>query len=208
MPAHNLSNPDLEGCFEVTLACGLNLSHERLPIQTALSEYKHTLFLLAEDKRYKLAVALQWEYRRRSSWVKGDKRALQILNDEYRNAQYFVTPVHCIPVEILMEIFHIVFDEHPSLIGLMLVCYRWYNVIQVISGLQVPVELHTWTAPEIVTRAAGGMGRRLLNITIDTDQDRELEVPSVERYSAFAIATESTSQWRSLMVQSLPRASN
>ena len=205
MSAHNLFNPDVEGCFEVTLARGLNMSRKRLPIQTALSRHKRRFFSLAEHKRHELAVALQWEYRRRSSWVKGDERALRILNDQYSNAQYFVTPVHRVPVEILMEIFHIVFDEHPSPVGLMLVCHRWYNVIQAISGLQVPVELRTWTAPDIVTRAASGMGRRLLNITIDTEQDRELEAPSVGRYSAFAKAAESTSQWRSLTVQSLPR---
>ena len=205
MPAHSLSNPYVEGCFEVTLARGLNMSRERLPIQTALSKHKRRFSSLAEHKRYKLAAALQWEYRRRSSWVKEDEQALQMLNDQYSNAQYFVTPVYLLPVEILMDIFHIILDEHPSPIGLMQVCHRWYDVIQAMSGLQVPVDLCTWTAPDIVTRAASGMGRRLLNITIDTDQDRELQVPSVERYSAFAIAAESTSQWRSLTVGSLPR---
>ena len=204
MPAHTVSNPDVEGCFEVTLARGLNMSRKRLPIQTAVSKHKRRFFSLEDNKRYELAAALQWEYRRRSSWVKEDERALQILNDQYSNAQYFVTPVHRVPVEILMEIFRIIFGNHPSPI-VMLVCHRWYNVIQAMSGLQVPVELRTWTAPDIVTRAASGMGRRLLNITIDTDQDRDLEVPPVVRYSAFAIAVESTSQWRSLTVQSLPR---
>ena len=203
MPAHTPSNPDVEGCFEVTLARGLDMSRKRLPIQTAISKHKRRLFSLKDNKRYNLAAALQWEYRRRSSWLKGDERALRILDDQYSSAQYFVTPVHRVPVEILMEIFRIVFGDHPSSI-VMLVCHRWYNVIEAMSGLHFTVELCTWTAPDIARRTASGMRRRL-NITIDTDRDRELEGPPFERYSAFAIAAESTSQWRSLTVHSLPK---
>ena len=205
MPSRTPSNPDVEGCFEVTLARGLNMSRKRkrLRIQTAISKHKRRFFSLEDHKRYELAAALQWEYRRRSSRVKGDERALQILNNQYSSAQYFVTPVHRVPVEILMEIFRIIFGDHPSSI-IMLVCHRWYNVIQAMSGLQFTVELCTWTMPDITRRAVSGMGRRL-NITIDTDRDRELEGPPFERYSAFAVAAESTSRWRSLAVHSLPK---
>ena len=204
MPTHNPSNPDVEGCFEVTLARGLNMARKRLPIRTALSKHKRRFFSLADHKRYDLAAALQWEYRRRSSWLKGDERALRILNDQYSNAQYFVTPIHGVPFEILMEIFRIVFDDHAPPFGLMLVCHRWLNVINAMSGFQSFVELRTWTAPDIVRHAVSGMQSRLLNITVDTDQDREFEMPLVERYSAFAMAVENTSQWRSLTVHSLP----
>ena len=65
-----------------------------------------------------------------------------------------MTPVHCLPVEILIQIFHIIFDVNPSPIALMLVCRRWYNAIEVMPGLQIPLELQTWATPEIVRRAA------------------------------------------------------
>ena len=181
------------------------MTRQRLPIQKALSKHKRRFFSLADHKRSELAAALQWEYRRRSSWVKGDERAFRILYNQYINTQYFVTPIYRVPVEILMEVFRIIFDDHAALIGLMLVCHRWYNVIEAMPGLQVSVELRTWTAPDIVRRAVNGIGSRLLNITIDTDQDRELEGSFVERYSTLATAAESTSQWRSLTVHSLPR---
>ena len=141
MAAHNRSNADVEGCFEVTLARGLDSTRERLPIQTALSKHKRGFFWLADHARYELTAALQWEYRRRCSWVNGDERAFRFLNDQYRSVQYFMTPIHRVPFEILMEIFRIVFNDHASLMVLMPVCHRWYNVIEVMVG--VPVDLHT-----------------------------------------------------------------
>jgi len=205
MPTHSTLNPDVQGAFEVTLARGLNMTRERLPIQTAISKHKRKFFSLAGHRRQDLAAALQWEYRRRSARLCDDEGALQVLNEQYSNAQYFVTPIHRLPAEILMEIFRIVFDINPSPIRVVLVCRRWYRVVEAMVGLQLSLELGTWTDPEMVQRAVGGMARRLLNITVHTDQDFDFGASISEPYSALATAAENASDWRSLTVHSLPR---
>ena len=157
-----------------------------------------------ENVNVSIAEALHQEYcRRRAEW-KGYKRALQTLDEKYTNIQCFMTPIHCLPIEILMRIFYIIFDDHPSAVVLMLVCRRWHNAIEEIPGLQTFVDLHTWTTPDIVRRATNGVTSRLLNITIDTDKDDELGGSSIERYSTIAIAIENIPQWRSLTIHSLP----
>jgi len=60
-----------------------------------------------------------------------------------------------------MEIFRVVFDIDPSLIRVVLVCRRWYRVVEEIAGIQLPLELGTWTDPGMVQRAVGGMARRI-----------------------------------------------
>ena len=125
MPTHGSLNPDVEGSFEVTLARGLNRTHEYLPIQTAFAWFKRRFLYLADHKqRQELAAALQWEYRRCSFWVKGDTRVLQRLGEQYSDAQCLVTPTHRFPFEILMDIFHIVWDDHSSPARVILVCRR------------------------------------------------------------------------------------
>jgi len=292
-PTHSTLHPDVQGSFEVTLARGLNMARKRLPIQTAISKHKRRFLSLADHQRQELAAAFHWEYRRRSARLCDDEGALQLLNEQYSNAQCFVTPIHRLPAEVLMDIFRIVFDINSSLIRVMLVCNRWfhlaghmtrpvlplsvslvalqgeyrrlsarfcdhkgamrvlneqynnaqrlatpihrlpaeiimeifrivfdinqpstkvtlvccrwYRVIGAMTGLQLPLELGTWTDPGMVQRAVGGMARRLLNIMVDTDQDFEFGGSSGEPYSALAIAAGNASLWRSLTVHSLPR---
>ena len=204
MPAHDQSDTDVGEPFEVTLARGIGMARKHPPIQRMLARHKCRIGKLRNGQRNKLAAALQQEYCRRRARIKGDKHALQILNEQYGNVQYFVTPIHRLPAEILMNIFYIIFDDQPSPVVLMLVCRRWHNAIEEIPGLQTSLKLHTWTTPDLVRRATSGVAHRLLNITIDTDQDKELGGPLIERYSTIAIAIESASQWRSLTVHSLP----
>jgi len=204
MPTHSTLSPDVHGSFEVTLARALNMTCERLPVQTAISEHKGKFLSLANHQRQELAAALQWEYRRRSAWLCDDEGALQVLNEQYSNAQCFVTPIHRLPAEILMDIFRFVFDINP--IKVVLVCRRWYRVVEEMRLLQLPLELGTWTDPDMVQRALRGMARRLLNITVHTDQDFEFGGSIGEPYSALAIAAKNASHWRSLTVHSLPRS--
>jgi len=70
-----------------------------------------------------------------------------------------------------------------------LVSCRWEMGV-----LQFPLELGTWTDPEMVQRAVNEMARRLLNITIHTDQDFEFGGSSGEPYSALAIVAENMSR--------------
>ena len=206
MPARNQPDKDVEP-FKVTLTrgLGLGLAHNHLPIENILTEYQYRLVRLTNRQHQMLAVALYQEYCQRRARIKGDKRALQILREQYSNCQYFVTPIHRLPAEILMNIFYINFDDHPSLVVLMLVCRRWHNTIEEMPGLQMSLELRTWTTPDIVRRATRGVAGRLFNITIDTDQDGHLAGQSIERYSTIAIAIASIPQWRRLTVHSLPR---
>ena len=205
MPTHNQSDTDVGEPFEITLARGLGMARNPLPIQTILAEHRRKLVKLDKGRRQRLAAELQQEYCRRRARIEGNKRALQTLNEQYTNVQYFVTRIHRLPVEVLMNIFYIILNDHPSPVVLMLVCRRWHNVIEAMPGVQNTLELHTWTAPEIVRRATSGVASRLLNITVDTDQDDDLRGLSIERYSTIAIAIESVAQWRSLTVHSLPR---
>ena len=203
MATRSQSDSDVEP-FEDTLNHVLIFPGQRKPIQALLEMLRLRSLPLSEYTCQRLATMLQKEYSRRSARIE-DKRSLQILNEQYSNVQYFVTPVHRLPVEILIGIFHFMFDNHPSLVVLMLVCRRWYNAIEAMPGLQIPLKLRTWTTPEVVRRATSGAASRVLRLTVDTNQDAGLGGPSVERYSAIVIAIESASQWRSLMVHSLPK---
>ena len=205
MSAQNQSDTDVGEPFEVTLARGLGMAPNPLPIQTILAEHRRKLVKLNRGRRQRLAAELQQEYCRRSARIEGNERALQTLNEQYTNVQYFVTRIHRLPVEILMRIFYIIFDDDPSAVVLMLVCRRWHNALEAMPGVQTSLELRTWTAPAIIRRATSGFASRLLNITIDTDQDDELGGSPTERYSTIAIAIENMPQWRSLTTRSLPR---
>ena len=203
MPTHDQSDTDVEEPFEVTLARGIGMDHKAHP-QKMLTIHKSRIGKLHKAQRRRLAEALQREYSRRRARIKGNEPALQILNEQYSNVQYFVTPIHRLPAEILMNIFYTILDDHPSAVALMLVCRRWHNTIEEMPGVQTSLELCTWTTPDIVRRATNGVASRLLNITIDTNQDEDLGGSSIERYFTIAIAIESIHQWRSLTMHSLP----
>ena len=207
MSAYNHSYKDIGEPFRVTLARGLGIPHEGLPIRTIIAEHKHRLVKLDVRRRKMLTESLHQEYCRRRARIEpwDPPAALRTLNEKYTNIQCLVTPIHRLPVEILMNIFYIIFDDHPSVVVLMLVCRRWNNAIEEMPGLQTSVNLCTWTTPGIIRRATSGVASRLLNITIDTDQDDYLGESIIERYSAIALAIESVAQWRSLTVHSLPR---
>ena len=205
MTSKDQSDTDAGEPFHVTLARGLGMARNPLPIQTILAKHRRKLFKINRGRRQKLAAELQQEYCRRRARIEGNERSLRILNEQYTNVQCFVTRIHCLPLEILMNIFYIILDDHPSPVVLMLVCRRWHNAVEAMSGVQNSLKLHTWTPPEIVRRATSGVASRLLNVTVDTDKDDDLTGLSIERYSTIAIAMESAPHWRSLTVQSLPR---
>ena len=204
MPTHNQFDTEEGEPFKLTLARRIGYVNKHLSIQRILATHQYRLVIIGDGRRQELAAALHEEYCRRRARIEGDNRALQILNEQYGNVQYFLTPIQYLPAEILMNIFYIIFDDQPSPVVLMLVCRRWHNAIEEIPGLQTSLKLHTWTTPDLVKRATSGVAHRLLNITIDTDQDKHLGGPPIERYSTIAIAIESIPQWRSLTVHSLP----
>jgi hypothetical protein len=202
MSAHNPPNPDVEGCFEITLAHCLTPSEERLQIQEAISRY--TLFWLGPDKRVELAAALRWEFRRRHSRVEHDEGSLHTLQHRYKQLRDFVTPIYRLPAEILTEIFTIDFVHHQSPVRLMLVCRDWYLVVEGISVCQ-SLQLGTWTSPDRVERFLQRV--RQLNIVIDTEEDVERREGDGEAYTGLALAVANASCWRKLTINSLPHGS-
>jgi len=209
MPTHSILSPDALGPFEVTLARArafvLSTTHEGRPIQINISENRRRSLPLADDQHQELVSALRRVYDRHYFRLYGNEEVPQVLNEQYSNAQRLVTPTHCLPAEILMEIFRIVLDINPSPFRVTLVCCHWYRIVEGMGILQFPLQLGTWTDPEVVQRAVDEMARRLLNITAHTDHDFELGGRSGEPYSALALAAENASHWKSLTVHSLPR---
>ena len=103
--ARNPPNADVDGCFEITLARNLaGKRTKRVQIQKAISQHGRKLSQLQAHKRVELAAALQWEFRRRASWVKHDDMSLQTLQHQYRQVRDFVIPIYRLPIEVLTSV--------------------------------------------------------------------------------------------------------
>jgi hypothetical protein len=204
MPAHNPPNPDVDGCFEITLARHLAPYQERLQIQEAISQHRESLFWLGPNDHIELAAALGWEFRRHRCRVKHDKGSLQTLQHRYKQVRDFVTPIYRLPAEILTEIFTIDFAHDQSPVRLMLVCRDWCLVVQGISVCQ-SLKLGTWTSPDRVERFLQRVW--WLNIVIDTEEDVERKEGDGEAYTGLALAVANASRWRKLTVDSWPHGS-
>jgi hypothetical protein len=207
MPAHNLPNPDVDGCFKsfkITPGCGLAPSKKRLPIQEEISQLRSTLRWLSSYRRVELAEALQREFRQRRSRVEHDQCSLQSLQQQYKHFRDFVTPIYRLPTEIITEIFTIDFAHDQSPVRLMLVCRDWYLVVQRISVCQ-SLKLRTWTTLDRVERFLQRVW--WLNIVIDTEEDVERREGDVKAYTALDLAVANASRWRKLTIDSLPHGS-
>jgi hypothetical protein len=204
MPEHNPPNPDVDGCFEVTLARGLAPYQERLQIQDVISQHSWMLSWLHPNKRVELAAALRWEFCRRRCKVEHDQGSFQTLHHRYKQVQDFVTPIHRLPAEILTEIFTIDSAHDQSPVRLMLVCRDWYLVVEGISVCR-SLKLGIWTSPDRVERFLRKVG--WLNIVIDTEEDAERREGDVEAYTGLALAVANASRWRKLTIDSLPHGS-
>ena len=135
-PAQHPPNADVDDCFAITLAPGRTGTRiPRLQIQEALSQYGWGLAYMYAHQRVGLATALQWEFRRRASWVKHDEGSFRTLQIQYRRVRDFVTPVYRLPVEILTEIFTIDFENDQSPIRLMLVCRDWCPIVDGMASM-------------------------------------------------------------------------
>jgi F-box-like len=108
---------------------------------------------------------LQWEFRRRISWVKHDEASLQTIQEKYEQVRNFATPIYCLPVESLTQIFIIDLDGGQSPIGLMLVCRYWDRVVDDVAGIWESLKLETWTGlnrvEPVLQRVNGRMNDRL-----------------------------------------------
>jgi len=202
MPAHNPPNPDVDGCFEITLARSLARKRQRLQVQEAISRHGSRLSRLSPYKRVELAAALQWEFRRRVSWIKHDEGSLQTLEHQYKQVRGFVVPIYHLPAEILTDIFTIDFERDQSPIRLMLVCRDWYLVVEAMASMWKSIKLGTWTAPNRVERFLQKVW--WLNVVIHTEEDVERSEGDSEAHTALALVAAKASRWRRLTIDSLP----
>ena len=208
--AHNPCNADVDGCFEITLARSLagGRGNQRLQIQKAISQHGSLLSQLDAHKRVELAAALQWEFRRRASWVKHDDRSLQTLQHQYRQVRDFITPIYRLPIEVFMEVFTIDFENEQSPIRLMLVCRGWYQIVEGMASMWQSLKLGTWTALDRVERFLQKVW--WMNVVIHTEEGAEKRKGEGagegvgEGYTALALVLANASRWRRLTIDSLP----
>ena len=120
---------------------------------------------------------------------------------EYSSIIHFITPITCLPLELLHRIFLIIIDEAngPPLV-LMLVCKHWYAIV---TSIWAPLDLGTRTALSAVTSKLE-RSQWFLDIVIDTDSDRGDFTPSDGAFEAIFAAIEASSRWRSLVLESFP----
>jgi F-box-like len=205
MPKLKQINPDVDGCFEATLARSLNLSRRRIPIHVALA--KHKFSALPPLKRKEAMATLQLERDLRGLWVKNDPDAVKILNQQYEFAKMFVTPISRLPLEILADIFDLALAIGQSRAQVMLVCQYWRNIVILgITSCCPSIELGKWTDPGRVSALLRRARTRHLNITIKAAAPVQPETASGNPYIAFIESMGSASQWRTLSVDSLPEA--
>jgi len=181
---------DVGHCLEVTLSRGLEMTQTRLRTQTAtINKNRCGLGSLSDIER---------------PCVQQDKEGLDNLIQYFNQSLLLVTPIYHLPVEILEEIFHHALEGGQSPGWLMLVCRRWYNVVEGMPSVWSNLELGTWTKTDSVKRTLSRTGNKPLDVVIDTERDEyEWGVDSVP-YEALAMAAGRASMWKTLVVTSLP----
>ena len=122
--------------------------------------------------------------------------SLQTLQYKYRQVRDFVTPIYCLPIEFLTEVFTIDFENDQSPIRLTLVCRDWYLIVEGMASMWQSLKLGTWTAPDRVERFLQKVS--WVNVVIHTEEDverREGEGAG-EGYIAFALVLANASRRR------------
>jgi len=110
-----------------------------------------------------------------------------------------IAPVIRLPPELLQHILFLITDDDAgdSPLMLMLVCKQWYTIV---TRHLTPLKLGTRTPRDTVTRKLGSM-QWLLDVVIDTEIDRSDFAPSEGAYEGIFAAIDTTSRWRSLVVE-------
>ena len=160
------------------------------------------LFLLLSDQNRVRAAGLYAAYYQCRYQITDDKSVLEALEQQHYNMQCSVTPIHRLPAEIMMEIFHIALDVGQLRAGLILVCRRWCNVIEGMASIWASLDLGAGTTPEGVQYLLSRAGTHPLAVKIDIDKARS----TAERlHLSLAMACNKSSQWQTLTIASLPQ---
>ena len=123
------------------------------------------------------------------------------MRDEYWCIIQFITPITCLPIELLHQIFLAIIEETSGApLPLMLVCKQWHSII---TSIWSSLSLGTTTPIEAVARKLE-RNQWLLDIVVDTDSDRGHLTPSGGDFEAILAVIEVTPRWRSFVVESFP----
>jgi len=111
--------------------------------------------------------------------------------------------VHLIPVEILTEIF-LLNERHWTYTGLMLVCWRWHDIILSIPGFTSRLHIRRSTKVEAVQAFIQGRRSRLEVIVDVNDETHGKDFNADDFHASFTAAIQAASRWRSLSLRSFP----
>ena len=157
-------------------------------------------FLLSDQNRVR-AAGLHVAYSQYHSQTTDDEFGFEALEQQHYNLRCRVTPIYRLPAEIMTEIFHIALDVGQLTRGLMLVCCRWYKIIEGMASLWTSLDLVAGTTPESVHLLLSRAGTQPLVVTIDADKTRST---AEQLQPSLALAANKASQWRTLTIVSLP----
>ena len=195
------SDGDIMGRFGTTLARSWYMADDP-PSYSDLGAQLEWLFLLLSDQNRVRAAGLHAAYYQCRSQITDDKSALEAFEQQHYDMQCSVTPIHRLPAEIMMEIFHIVLDVGQLRARLMLVCKSWCNVIEGMVSVWTSLDLGAGATPEGVLHLLRRAGTHPLAVKIDIDKAASI----AERLQpSLAMACNKASQWQTLTVASLPQ---
>ena len=148
-------------------------------------------------------IQLEYDYIERTLTQAGyDVTLLRGEHEIVSHLMKLVTPIHWLPVELLVLVFSFVPDEQFE--NLTQTCHKWKDVA---LSMLAPLKLTSWTSfDEVETLLYRGNG--LLSVTIDplSDvKDHPIGLLETDRYAALVFAAStSLSRWRTLEIISLP----
>jgi len=160
------------------------------------------LSLLLSDQNKVRTAWLHAAYYQCRSQITDDKSALATLEQHHYMWQCCVTPINRLPAEIMMEIFRIALDIGHVRGGLVLVCQRWWEIIEGMASAWTSLDMGAATTPESVRHLLNRAGRHPLTVKIDLDK---VEGMAERLHSYLAIAGNKASQWDTLTICSLPK---
>jgi len=113
--------------------------------------------------------------------------------------------VHLIPVEILTEIFLLTERRWASdSMNLMLVCWRWHDIILSIPGFTSRLHIRRSTKVEAVQAFIQGRSSRLAVVVGLNDEAHGRDFNADEFHASFTAAIQAASRWRTLSLHSFP----
>ena len=188
-------------CFGTTLARSWYMADDP-PSHSDLGAQLEWLSLLLSDQNRIRAARLHAAYNHCRSQITNDTSALETLDQQHYNMQCSLTPIHRLPAEIMMEIFHIALAVGQLRTRLMHVCLRWYKIIEGIASVWSSLHLGAGTTPEEVQYSLSRASTQPLTVKIDTNNARST---ARELHSSIAMAGKVASQWQTLTIISLPQ---